>query len=62
MQDDFQDYCEEDRLTRKLKRGKITLSQYMEKIKELDPDDLQDVNFKRQTILNGNKASKKKGK
>lgn len=38
-------YFSEERLVKKLKKGRITLQQFKEQMKDLDPEDLQDAEY-----------------
>jgi len=41
---DFADFCAEERLVKKLKKGQISAKEYERRMKEIDGDDLSDLN------------------
>ncbi|KRX10171.1 P-loop containing nucleoside triphosphate hydrolase [Pseudocohnilembus persalinus] len=60
--DDVDDFQEENRLVKKLKNGKITVEEYQEKMKELDPEEINETKMTKKQIISCTGSSKRKGK
>ncbi|EAS01115.2 DEAD-box ATP-dependent RNA helicase (macronuclear) [Tetrahymena thermophila SB210] len=61
LEEEQDEFSLELNLAKKLKQGKITLQEYKKRMKEIDPEDLHDVEFTKKQIvsISGHKKKKK---
>ena len=49
--EDFEEYNEELRLVKKLRKGQITVEEFQKRMADIDPEDLKDFNYSKKTII-----------
>jgi len=60
LEKDIGDLNSEERLVRKLKKGKITVEEFNKKMKEYEDDDFSDIDYEGKIIVSKAKNTKKR--